>query len=91
MKSASNDRDITIAMPRCTAQICGVYARVAMLAGFGTIMIALCGPSGVPLGVARRPMSGGTTDWCMLEASSTGKTYDHVSFLAVPLGALRAE
>jgi hypothetical protein len=57
MKSASNDRDIivTVAVRRRTAQACGAYARVAMLAGFGTM--ALCDPNGVPLGVARRPMS----------------------------------
>ncbi|KAI9451333.1 nucleophile aminohydrolase, partial [Lactarius psammicola] len=48
---------------------CGAYACVAMLAGFG--IIAFRDPNGIrPLGIARRPMPGGTMDWLCASESA---------------------
>ncbi|KAI9445964.1 nucleophile aminohydrolase [Lactarius indigo] len=57
-----NEEDIFVAVRGLMVQARGAYACVAMLAGFG--IIAFRDPNGIrPLGVARRPMPGGATDW----------------------------
>ncbi|KAH9170394.1 phosphoribosyltransferase-like protein [Lactarius sanguifluus] len=65
-----NEEDIFVAVRGLMVQARGAYACVAMLAGFG--IIAFRDPNGIrPLGVARRPMPGGATDWlCASESAA---------------------
>ncbi|KAI9430013.1 phosphoribosyltransferase-like protein [Lactarius psammicola] len=64
-----NEEDIFVAVRGLMAQACGAYACVAMLAGFG--IIAFRDPNGIrPLGIARRPMPGGTMDWLCASESA---------------------
>lgn len=64
-----NEEDIFVAVRGLMTQARGAYACVAMLAGFG--IIAFRDPNGIrPLGVARRPMPGGATDWLCASESA---------------------
>jgi len=64
-----NEEDIFVAVRGLMNQAHGAYACVAMLAGFG--IIAFRDPNGIrPVGVARRPMPGGSTDWLCASESA---------------------
>jgi amidophosphoribosyltransferase len=64
-----NEEDIFVAVRGLMNQAHGAYACVAMLAGFG--IIAFRDPNGIrPLGVARRPVPGGSTDWLCASESA---------------------
>ena len=64
-----NEEDIFVAVRGLMTQAHGAYACVAMLAGFG--IIAFRDPNGIrPLGIARRAMPGGATDWLCASESA---------------------